>query len=96
MFVRLEPDLRFRIGRCAFAGAPGLPALLVGLADCASRLCGDEAWAGPAGRAAPDLFAAIEPAAAHGPRQGAPASQPAMRPTAKITVNMPAGSPSAS
>src|SRR5581483_819949 len=40
-------------------------------------LCGDEAWTGPAGRAAADLLAAAEPAAA-GSARIAPVSLPAL------------------
>jgi ATP-dependent helicase/nuclease subunit B len=53
-----------------------LPDLLAVLRETASSLCGDEAWAGPAGRAAADLFTAAEPAAASSGRV-ATASLPA-------------------
>ncbi|MDB5691626.1 MAG: addB [Alphaproteobacteria bacterium] len=51
--------------------------LLGVLRESASLLCGDEAWSGPAGRAAADLFTAAEPAAAQSGRL-APASLPAL------------------
>jgi len=38
--------------------------LLAAIREAASRLAGDEAWSGPAGRAAADLLAAVEGAAA--------------------------------
>ncbi len=52
----------------AFAGAIALPAILATLREAASALSGDAMWAGPAGRAAADLFAALEE-----PRRGGPA-----------------------
>jgi ATP-dependent helicase/nuclease subunit B len=48
--------------------------LLAVLRETASALTGEEAWAGPAGRAAAELFTAAEPAAAHGPGRISPAS----------------------
>ncbi|HMJ92532.1 MAG TPA: double-strand break repair protein AddB [Allosphingosinicella sp.] len=62
----------------AFADEAGLADQLAALSACASRLCGDEAWAGTAGRAAADLLAAVEPAAALGPRRVESASLPAL------------------
>ena len=53
----------------AYAAAPELATLLAALREAAGRLAGDEAWAGPAGRAAADLLAAYEPAAAEGPER---------------------------
>ncbi|HEX8583561.1 MAG TPA: double-strand break repair protein AddB [Allosphingosinicella sp.] len=44
-----------------------LPELLAALRETASGLSGDQVWAGPAGRAAAELFASVEDAAAHGP-----------------------------
>ena len=38
-------------------------------ANAPLALSGDAVWAGPAGRAAADLFAAVEPAAEHGPER---------------------------
>ncbi|HEY0414491.1 MAG TPA: double-strand break repair protein AddB [Allosphingosinicella sp.] len=56
---RLRPlERAFRAERAS------LPALLGALREAASDLAGDEAWAGPAGRAAAELFAEAEPAAA--------------------------------
>ena len=60
----------------AEAAAPG--DLLAALRDTASVLAGDAAWAGPAGRAAADLFAGLETAVPHGPRAMAPADLPAL------------------
>lgn len=54
-----------------------LPELLAVLRETAASLCGDEVWAGPAGRAAADLFAAAEPAAG-GSGRLAPQSLPAL------------------
>lgn len=55
-----------------------LGALLGLLRESASGLGGDEAWAGPAGRAAADLLESAEPASAHGPDRLSPASLPAL------------------
>jgi ATP-dependent helicase/nuclease subunit B len=61
-----------------FARESAPPAeLLAVLRETASTLCGDEAWSGPAGRAAADLFAAAEPAA-EGSGRLSPASLPAL------------------
>ncbi|HEY0270263.1 MAG TPA: PD-(D/E)XK nuclease family protein [Sphingomonas sp.] len=49
------------------AGGRGLPALLATIREAAGALAGDAAWAGPAGRAAADLFEALEAAAPEGP-----------------------------
>jgi ATP-dependent helicase/nuclease subunit B len=58
----LEPlDRAFR------AKAAGLPEMLGALREAAARLAGDEAWAGPAGRAAAELLEKAEPAAIFGP-----------------------------
>ncbi len=62
----------------AFRDGGGLPDLIAALSAAASRLCGDEAWAGTAGRAAADLLAAVEPAAASGPRRVDAAGLPAL------------------
>ena len=51
----------------AVAGRIALPALLATIREAASALSGDAIWAGPAGRAASDLFAALEEAAPLGP-----------------------------
>ncbi len=49
------------------AARPSMSALIAALRETVSALAGDEAWAGPAGRCAADLFASLEPAAEHGP-----------------------------
>jgi ATP-dependent helicase/nuclease subunit B len=55
-----------------------LPALLGLLREAASELSGEEAWAGPAGRAAAELLESAEPASASGPARLAPGSLPAL------------------
>jgi ATP-dependent helicase/nuclease subunit B len=55
-----------------------LTRLAAALRETASALSGDESWAGPAGRAAADLFTLAEPAALHGPGRVKPASLPSM------------------
>ncbi|HET9638064.1 MAG TPA: double-strand break repair protein AddB [Allosphingosinicella sp.] len=62
----------FRVERAALASLLGL------LRESASLLSGDEAWAGPAGRAAAELLESAEPASAHGPERLSPASLPAL------------------
>ncbi len=57
---------------------PSLPSLLAALRECAARLSGDFVWAGPAGRAAAELFAAAEPAAEQGPERIDPANLPTL------------------
>jgi ATP-dependent helicase/nuclease subunit B len=47
--------------------AASLPTLLAALRECASALTGNEAWAGPAGRAAAELFASLEEHSGEGP-----------------------------
>ena len=47
--------------------ARDLPALIGALVRAASSLCGDQLWAGPAGRSAADLFGSLESAAGTGP-----------------------------
>lgn len=59
------------------ARQPQLPDLIAALRESASALTGEQAWAGPAGRAAADLFTALEQAAGEGPEQVAPAAVPA-------------------
>jgi len=67
----LEPlERAFRKSRAS------LPALLGMLRETASRISGEEVWAGPAGRAAAELFTVAEPASAEGPGNLAPASLP--------------------
>ena len=63
----LEP-----VARAFGDGAATLPALVAGLRESAQALAGDEAWRGPAGRAAADLLAALEEQAPHGPREVTP------------------------
>ena len=62
----------FRAERASLASLLGL------LRESASGLSGDQAWAGPAGRAAAELLEAAEPASAHGPERLSPASLPAL------------------
>jgi ATP-dependent helicase/nuclease subunit B len=52
--------------------------LLAALREAAGRLAGDAAWSGPAGRAAAELFARVEEAAARGPERIEPAELPAL------------------
>jgi ATP-dependent helicase/nuclease subunit B len=47
----------------------GLAALLAALRETATRLAGDSAWAGPAGRTAAELLADLEGAAGEGPER---------------------------
>jgi ATP-dependent helicase/nuclease subunit B len=56
------------LDRTFSADRPTLASLMAALRETASLLSGDQIWAGPAGRAAADLFAATEPAAPSGPR----------------------------
>ncbi|HLZ79821.1 MAG TPA: double-strand break repair protein AddB [Sphingomonas sp.] len=58
----------------AFAGRVALPVVLAAIRDAASALTEDEAWAGPAGRAAAELFEALEASAPLGPSELAPAA----------------------
>jgi ATP-dependent helicase/nuclease subunit B len=55
---------------------PALAALTAALRETASTLSCDEVWAGPAGRAAADLFTLAEPASVHGPGRVEPAAFP--------------------
>jgi ATP-dependent helicase/nuclease subunit B len=57
----------------AFAEGNGLEALLGALREAVSRLAGEAVWAGPAGREAAELIAALEAAAGQGPERAAPA-----------------------
>jgi ATP-dependent helicase/nuclease subunit B len=70
-----------------------LPKLFAALREAAGRLAGDEVWAGPAGRAAAELFAAAEPASEHGPGRVAPAGLPPLleRLMAGVAVRPPYG-----
>ncbi|HEX8402872.1 MAG TPA: double-strand break repair protein AddB [Allosphingosinicella sp.] len=60
--------------RAFSAERASLAALTAALREAASALTDDQVWAGPAGRAAADLFAAVEPAAPHGPGRLKPAN----------------------
>jgi ATP-dependent helicase/nuclease subunit B len=53
-------------------GARPLPQMIAALRDAASALAGDDAWRGPAGRAAADLLAELEAEALAGPRDVTP------------------------
>ena len=53
-------------------------ALLASLREVGSSIAGDALWSGPAGRAAAELFAAAEPAAALGPGRAPPSSLPSL------------------
>lgn len=53
-------------------GAAQLSRLVAALRDAAQVLAGDEAWRGPAGRAAAELLAAMEAEAPRGPQRVAP------------------------
>ena len=56
----------------AFSGRVTLPAMLAAIREAASALTQDEAWSGPAGRAAAELFEALEASAPLGPSELAP------------------------
>ena len=58
----------------AFERPVTLPAVLAAIRDAASSLTQEEAWAGPAGRAAAELFEALEASAPLGPTELAPAA----------------------
>jgi ATP-dependent helicase/nuclease subunit B len=77
----------------AFEAETGLPALLAALREAVSRLADDGAWAGPAGRAAAELFVALEAAAGEGPGRAAARQLPAMleRLMAPVAVRPPYG-----
>jgi len=53
----------------AFHEESSLPALLAALREAVTRLAGDSAWAGVAGRQAADLLAELEAAAGEGPER---------------------------
>jgi ATP-dependent helicase/nuclease subunit B len=53
----------------AFEDLSSLPALLAALREAATRLAGDSAWSGTAGRAAADLLGELEAAAGEGPER---------------------------
>ena len=52
-----------------FSGSIALPVVLATIREAGSALSGDAIWAGPTGRAAADLFAALELAAPRGPAE---------------------------
>ncbi|HEY0627020.1 MAG TPA: double-strand break repair protein AddB [Allosphingosinicella sp.] len=60
----------------AFAGEKTLGTLIAALRETASLLTGNHTWAGPAGRAAADLLASVEPAAEQGPTHVSATSLP--------------------
>ncbi|HEX8643497.1 MAG TPA: double-strand break repair protein AddB [Allosphingosinicella sp.] len=60
------------------ADRPELPALLAVLRETVSALSGDAVWAGPAGREAAKLFAALEEKAGAGPERLGPGNLAAM------------------
>ncbi len=62
----------------AFAEARTLPPLLAALREAVATIAGDNAWSGPAGRAAAELFERIEASAADGPERIDPAELPAL------------------
>ena len=78
----------------AFAADWATPAALIGaLREAASALAGDDLWAGPAGRAAAELFEAAEPAAALGPKRAPPSTLSALldQLMASVAVRPPYG-----
>lgn len=77
----------------AFAGAPTLAAALAAIREAAGALAGDQAWAGPAGRAAAALIEALEAAAPEGPQAIEPASLAPLlgRLLAEVAVRPPQG-----
>jgi ATP-dependent helicase/nuclease subunit B len=62
----------------AFAAEEGFADLLAALREAVSGLAGDAAWSGPAGRAAAEMLAALELAAAQGPERASARHLPAM------------------
>ncbi len=81
------------IERAFASGDPTMPTLLPSLRETAAALCGDAVWSGPAGRAAADLFAAVEAAAGEGPGRLAAANLPALieQLMAQVAVRPPFG-----
>jgi ATP-dependent helicase/nuclease subunit B len=71
----------------------GLAGLLGAIREAAGRLCGDELWRGPAGRAAAELLEGLEAASDHGPEQMRPEALPAVleRVMAQVAVRPPYG-----
>jgi ATP-dependent helicase/nuclease subunit B len=74
-------------------GPGGFAGLLAAIREAAGRLCGEELWRGPAGRAAAELLAALEEASDHGPEQMRPEALPAVleRMMAQVAVRPPYG-----
>ena len=77
----------------AFEAATSLPASLAALREAATRLAGDAAWSGTAGRAAADLLADLEAAAGEGPERIEAAHLPDMleRLMREVAVRPPYG-----
>ncbi len=77
----------------AFEEGSSLPALLAALRETVSRLAGDPAWSGPAGRAAAELLAELEAAAGEGPERVEAAHLPDLleRLMAAVAVRPPYG-----
>ncbi|HEV2865980.1 MAG TPA: double-strand break repair protein AddB, partial [Allosphingosinicella sp.] len=77
----------------AFDAGDGPAALFAALREAALALAGDALWAGPAGRAASELFAALEVAAGEGPERLRPSELPVMleRLMASVAVRPPYG-----
>ena len=77
----------------AFESSAGPAGLLAAVREAAFALAGDEIWAGPAGRAAAELLAGLEAAAADGPERLQPAELPVMleRLMAAVAVRPPYG-----
>jgi len=73
--------------------APDFATLLAAIREAATALCGDSLWAGPAGRAAAELWAELEDAAGQGPERIAPEELPDLleRLMAGIAVRPPYG-----
>ena len=77
----------------AFESGRSLADLLAALREAASALASDSTWAGPAGRAAAELFASLEAAAPEGPQHLRAAELPAVleRLLAGVAVRPPFG-----
>ena len=77
----------------AFEAEKGFAELLAALREAVSRLAGDAAWSGPAGRAAAALVADLEEAAGQGPERAFARQVPAMmeRLMAPVAVRPPYG-----
>ena len=77
----------------AFEADAGMAGRLAAVRDAAGAMAGDAVWAGPAGRAAAELLAALEAAAADGPESIRPAELSLIleRLTAAVAVRPPYG-----